>query len=129
MARVKTEVERLLSEVRGAEEAVRKVLGDVPTTRVTETAYTFVLADKDTVVQSTSGSATVFTVAPDPVNAIPIGTVIGFEQYGAGVLTIAAGSGVTIRNPHDGLGVSAQYGGGALRKIATNEWMITGMLE
>lgn len=101
----------------------------VTTTTQSGTSYTFDLDDANTIVQSTNGSATTFTVPPNSSVAYVVGTVIGFEQYGAGVLTIAAGSGVTIRNPHAGLDVSAQYGGGALRKIATNEWMITGMLE
>ena len=99
------------------------------TTTQSGTSYTFALTDKDTIVQSTNGSATIFTVPANATVAFPVGTVIGFEQYGAGVLSIAAAGGVTINNPHAGLSVSAQYGCGAVRKIATNEWMIIGMLE
>lgn len=99
------------------------------TTQQAGTSYTFALADAETVVQSTNGSAVTFTVPANATAAFPIGTVIGFEQYGAGALTMAAAGGVTVRNPHAGLTVSAQYGGGALRKIGTDEWMITGMLE
>lgn len=106
-----------------------KADSDVATTQQAGASYTFALADKGKVVQSTNGSATTFTVPANATVAFPVGSVIGFEQYGAGLLSIAAAGGVTIRNPHAGLDVSAQYGGGALRKIATDEWMITGMLE
>jgi len=92
------------------------------------TSYTFSLADRGTMVESTSSSATTFTVPTNATAAFDIGAVISFREYGTGALTIAGASGVTIRTPTS-LIVRTQYGSGFIQKRATNEWVLSGDMQ
>lgn len=96
--------------------------------RQTGTTYTFVLTDVSKVIEMNNAAANTVTVPPNSSVAFPVGTVIELLQYGAGQTTIAAGSGVTIRSAGAKLKLSGQYSGGALRKIATDEWALVGDL-
>jgi hypothetical protein len=91
--------------------------------------YTFVLADRGTMVEGTSGSAQTFTVPPNSTAAFQVGTVIAFRQYGTGSatgqLTIAAGAGVTLRTASS-LTTRAQYSIGSIHKRGTDEWIVSG---
>jgi len=58
------------------------------------TTYTLVQGDEDTGVETTNASAVTVT-APQ----LAVGTQIPILQDGAGQITIAAGSGVTLRSP------------------------------
>lgn len=92
------------------------------------TSYTAVLADANTRVRFTSASPVAFTVPPNSSVAYPVGTFIEYEQAGAGAVTATAGAGVTIRN-RAGFDVTAgQYAVAGLRKVATDEWSLTGDL-
>jgi len=92
------------------------------------TTYTFGLADASTAVEFTSSSAVTATVPPNGSVAFPVGTVIELLQYGTGQLTIAPGSGVTIRSADGLLSARTQYSSLSLRKRATNEWVLAGDL-
>lgn len=92
------------------------------------TAYTLALTDAGAVVESTSASAVAVTVPLNATVAFPVGTVIEVLQYGAGQLTIAAASGVTLRNPSS-LTTRAQYSSVALRMRAVDEWIVSGDLS
>lgn len=92
------------------------------------TTYTFVLADAETIVEFTSGSAVTVTVPPNSSVAFNAGTCIEILQYGAGTVTVAAGVGVTVRSPSGMLDLNGQYSAAVLRKRATNEWMLEGDL-
>ena len=91
------------------------------------TAYTLALTDAGLVVECTSASATTITVPVSTSVAFPVGTVIEILQYGAGQVTIAAASGVTLRNPSS-LTTRAQYSSISLRMRATDEWVVSGDL-
>lgn len=92
------------------------------------TSYTADLADANTRIRFTSASPITFTVPPNASVAFPIGTFIEFEQAGGGAVTATAGVGVTITN-RAGFDVTAgQYAVAGLRKVATNEWSLTGDL-
>lgn len=91
------------------------------------TTYTLALADQGKVVELTSATAVTVTVPPNSSVAFPVGTVIEFLQYGAGQATLAAGSGVTLRNPSS-LTTRAQYSTVAIRKRDTDEWCANGDL-
>jgi len=93
-------------------------------------AYTFALTDSGTIVESTSASALTFTVPTNASVAFPVGTRLDVTQYGAGVLSVAAAAGVTIRSL-GGTGTRAlagQYASATLYKRATNEWVLIGAL-
>lgn len=90
-------------------------------------AYTLALADAGLVVETTSASAVTITVPANATVAFPVGTVIEVLQYGAGQVTIAAASGVTLRSASS-LTTRAQYSSVALRLRAANEWVVSGDL-
>lgn len=91
------------------------------------TTYTAALADAGRCVEMNNSAANTFTVPPNSSVAFPVGTVIEVCQYGAGQTTIAAGAGVTIRNPSS-LTTRAQFSTVTLRQRAANEWVLTGDL-
>jgi hypothetical protein len=93
----------------------------------TGTTYTFVLTDQNKWVSFNNASAVTVTVPPNSSVAFPVGTQIEGAQLGAGQVTFAQGSGVTIRNV-PGLKIAAQYGVYGLMKIATDEWVLYGRL-
>lgn len=88
-------------------------------------SYTAVLADAGTCVEMNVAGANDFTVPPNSSVAFAIGTTISILQYGAGQVTLVAGAGVTLRNSAS-LTTRAQYSTIAIRKRATNEWIVTG---
>lgn len=79
-------------------------------------------------VHSTSATAVTLTV---PANASEpfygVGSTIEVVQYGAGQVTIAAASGVTIRTAAS-YTTRAQYSSVTLRKIGSDEWLLSGDL-
>lgn len=98
----------------------------------TQTAnYTLVIADAGKSVEINAAGATTLTIPPNVSVAFPIGTVIEVVRLGAGILTIAQGSGVTLPNKVEAAGttnrtVTAQYGVARLRKRATDQWVLSG---
>jgi len=98
----------------------------------TGTTYTFVLADGsaaggNTLVTASNASAQTYTVPPNSSVAFPVGTQIDLMQLGAGVVTVAAGAGVTI-NSNGGLVVGARYVGVTLIQVSANSWVLVGNL-
>jgi len=90
--------------------------------------YTFALADRGTLVESTSASPVAFTVAPDGTVNFVVYTIVCWRQYGAGQITLTPGSGVTIRTPSSLLS-RVQYSTGCLQKRASNEWIASGDMQ
>ena len=84
------------------------------------TARTLVLSDAYKYIRATSSSATTITIPPNADVAFEIGTQIDFSQQGAGILSFAAGSGVTMNSTS--LSISERYQGATAVKVATNEW-------
>lgn len=75
-----------------------------------------------------SGSATTITVPTNATTAISVGKRIDFVQTGAGQVTFAGASGVTI-NATPGLKLRAQYSVCSLIKTATDTWILVGDLS
>lgn len=95
----------------------------------TQTAnYTLVLGDAGKTVEMNLGSDLTLTVPPNSSVAFPVGTIIEVARYGSGGVTIAAGSGVTIRSRGGLLTIGNRYGAVSLRKRATDEWVLVGDL-
>ena len=92
----------------------------------TGATYTFVLGDaNNTLVTASNASAITVTVPPNSSVAYPVGAILQLAQGGAGQVTIAAGSGVTI-NYTPGLKLRAQYSVASLVQTATNTWLLSG---
>jgi hypothetical protein len=88
----------------------------------TGTAYTLALADQEGVVEMNNAAANTLTVPANATIAFPIGTKISVLQEGAGLTTIAAAGGVTVRNVG---ALAGQYKTSLLLKRATDEWIQT----
>lgn len=60
--------------------------------------------------------------------AFPVGEQLDVCQVGAGKLTLAQGSGVTINSKSSNKAIGAQYVCVTLVKTATDTWLLTGDL-
>lgn len=89
-------------------------------------SYQLVLADAYKLVKMTKATANNLTVPPNSTAAFLVDTEILIMQYGAGTVTVVAGSGVTIRTSSGGLTTPGQYRLLSLIKIGTDEWLLTG---
>lgn len=92
----------------------------------TGTTYTLALTDATKTVTLTNASAITLTVPPNSSVAFPIGSQVVLAQLGAGQVTIAAGSGVTLYSNGTKLKITGQYGVASLIKIATDTWIVAG---
>lgn len=98
----------------------------IPINTQTGTGYTLALTDKGYCVEMNNASSNTLTIPPDSSVAFAIGTTLLIRQMGTGNTTIAAGSGVTIRNPHLTLKLAKQYATVSLHKRGADEWCIDG---
>lgn len=100
---------------------------------LTEVEYTdsatLALTDAGKLIRGNKGTAMTITVPPNSDVAFPTGTQIVVYAAGAGQVSIAAGTGVTIRSPGSKLKLTAQYDQASLIKRGTNEWLLTGGLS
>ncbi|HUC87631.1 MAG TPA: hypothetical protein VMR95_00595 [Candidatus Binatia bacterium] len=89
--------------------------------------YTFVLADAGDEVDYNSSSAGTFTIPTHASVAFPLGTIIGCRQLGAGQLTIAGASGVTLLYSNAAV-TRTQYSLITLTQdlVTTNTWYVDG---
>lgn len=94
----------------------------------TGTTYTLVLTDAHKLVTLSNASAITCTVPPNSSVAFETGDQVNLLQLGAGQVTIAAGSGVTIRSEGSKLKLKGQYATATLVKIASDEWVAIGNL-
>ena len=98
----------------------------VPENAQTVTAYTLALTDPGKMLTLSNASAITLTVPNNTSAAIDVGTRVDVIQYGAGQVTVAAGTGVTLRSSGSKLKITGQYSGATLWKKATNEWVLIG---
>ena len=94
----------------------------------TGTTYTTVLADDGKLVTCDNGSPIALTIPPNSSVAYGIGTQINVMQLGAGVVTVTAGAGVTLRSAGTKLKTNGQYAVATCCKIATDTWVVIGNL-
>lgn len=88
--------------------------------------YTLVLGDAGKCIDLTAATGKTVTVPANASVAFPVGTVVEVAQLGAGQVTIAAAGGVTVSEPDSKLKTAKQYAVVALRKTATNVWVLSG---
>lgn len=89
---------------------------------------TLALIDAGGLIRMNVATANNFTIPPNSSVAFDIGTVIDGLQYGAGLTTIVAGSGVTVQSRGSALKSAGQYAGWSAVKTGTDEWWVTGDL-
>ena len=86
------------------------------------------LAERDSMIEMNSASATTLTVPTNATVAWPVGTSIDVLRVGAGAVDVAAAGGVTI-NATPGLKLRAQWSSATLIKRATDTWVLVGDLS
>lgn len=94
---------------------------------VSSTTYTVALADPGKVKQMDNASAIAVTVPTNASAAIPVGSHVDFVQAGAGRVTFAGDTGVTVPAT-PGLTTRTQGSACSLLKVATNTWRLIGDL-
>lgn len=106
--------------------AVERVVNEINTRLKvksdTGTTYTITLDDEDYVIQHTNASAIAVTVPTNANAPFEIGAAIHPAQWGAGQVTVAGDTGVTVRTAST-LKTRAQYSMCSLVKVGTNEWV------
>ena len=90
------------------------------------TAYTLVLSDAGKFIRLANANPITVTVPPDASVAFPIGSFVEIEQAGAGIITVAEGSGVTINSKDDGDETDGQHSTVRLVKVASDTWTLIG---
>lgn len=103
---------------------VKSIVSTVDVNTQTGTSYTLVLADAGKLVTMSNASASTLTVPANSSVAYPVGTVIGVARLGAGAVTVAGATGVTINGTTPGSeSISGQYDTVGLTKLATDTWI------
>ena len=92
----------------------------------TVTTYNLVLTDAHKTVTLTNGSAIDARIPLNSGTAFPIGTRIELLQGGAGQVTVAPTSGVTLNASGGKTKLAAQYAQATILKVATNTWYLFG---
>lgn len=94
----------------------------------TGTTYTLVLADNGKLVTLSNASAIALTVPTNASVAFPTGAIINIQQIGAGQVTVAGDTGVTVTST-PGLKLRAQYSAASIVKTGTDSWTLIGDLS
>jgi hypothetical protein len=93
----------------------------------TGTTYTLVLTDNGRLVTLSNASAITLTVPTNASVAYATGAVINIQQIGAGQVTVAGDTGVTVTGT--GTKLRTQYSAAALVKTGTDSWTLIGDLS
>jgi hypothetical protein len=109
--------------------------GLVQFTLNTQSGSTYTVANTDiyqVLVQATNASTKTITIAPDStLTSAGVGSAIAFLNSGAGLLTFAAGAGVTIVSAGavSAAPTLAQYKSCVAIRISANSWTIVGAIS
>lgn len=91
---------------------------------------TLVLAQANQYLRSTAGSPITVTVPTNASVAYPLGTEVHIRQAGAGQVTLAGDTGVTLNAPFEGTLLLAGEGATVtLKKVGADEWDVFGLVE
>ena len=95
----------------------------------TGTTYDVVLSDDGKLITASNAASIALTIVPNSSVAFGIGTQINVMQLSAGVVTITAGAGVSLRSEGSKLKTKGQYAVVTCVKIDTDEWVVVGNLS
>lgn len=90
--------------------------------------YTLVLTDRSKWLNLSNAADKTLTIPPNGTVAFPVGTSIMMSNDAAGLFTVAAGVGVTLRAQGGKVKLAGQFAVAALQKLAANEWVVFGNL-
>jgi hypothetical protein len=96
----------------------------------TGASYSLLLTDQQKLVTMSNASANTVTFPLNATVAFPVGTVVTIAQIGAGQTTLVATGGVTLNKPAtQSLILAEQYATVTAVKLATDTWLLSGMLQ
>ena len=101
---------------------------DVPQ-NYTNTSFTLALSDRGKHIYTSNGTSQTITIANNATVAFPVGTAISIVSQGAGTITVARGTGVSLylaANNTSADRTIATYGMATLLKVAADTWFISG---
>lgn len=101
---------------------------NLSTNAQTGTTYTLALTDNSQIVEISNASPITLTVPANTSVAFPTGSQINILQTGAGQITVAGTSGVTV-NATPGLKLRTQWSSATLIKRGTDTWVLVGDLS
>ncbi len=117
----------------GADLSAQGTLGSGPVVLARRTvntqagSYTLAIADEGAAIHMTNAAAVMLTIPPNSTVAFPIGSEIEVVALGAGVVTVAGDTGVSINGVSAGSAdIAAQWQGTVLRKYDTDAWLLIG---
>lgn len=90
------------------------------------TSYTAQASDASAYIRFTNSGGITFTIPANSTVPFPIGTVIGYEQAGAGTVTLAGAGGVALHSRGALLTTAAQYAVVQVKKTGTDRWVVVG---
>lgn len=109
--------------------AATEVFGQAQTVNAqTGTTYTLAASDAGKLVTLSNAGAITLTVPQDSDATIAVGTYVDLYQLGAGQVTVAAGSGATLRVSGLTAKARAQYSRLGVQKVSANTWVVFGDL-
>jgi hypothetical protein len=89
---------------------------------------TFALTDAQTVQNCTNAAAITITIPTNATVAFAVGTELAIVRQGAGTVAIAPAAGVTLNSKDAKRSIDGQYASCALKKTATDTWLLVGAL-
>jgi hypothetical protein len=92
----------------------------------TGTTYSPILTDNGKLITLDNANPITLTVAPNSTYAFAIGAQVNIQAIGAGQVTVAAGSGVTVNGT--GTKLRVQWSAATLVKMGTDSWTLIGDL-
>jgi hypothetical protein len=95
----------------------------------TATTYTLGVDDISKAIVFSNNSSITLTIPPESTYPFVNGQTFIVIQKGSGVVTVTAGSGVTLRSKSSYVKTAGQYSEIRLIKIGTNEWLLSGDLS
>jgi hypothetical protein len=98
----------------------------IPLNTQTGTTYTLTANDAGQLVTLTNASAITLTVPTNASVPFAIGTQITIAQSGAGQVTVAGDTGVTVSAADSFLKLRTQWSAATLIKTGTNSWILIG---
>jgi hypothetical protein len=103
------------------------VASRTPISQKTDSYTLSALTERDSLIEMGKATAQTVTIPTNATVAYPVGTSIDILQTGAGQVTIAGASGVTV-NATPGLKLRTQWSSATLFKRATDTWVVMGDL-
>jgi hypothetical protein len=105
-----------------------KVASYTPIVQKTDSYTLSALTERDSLIEMGKATAQTLTIPTNASVAFPVGTSLDILQTGAGQVTIAGASGVTV-NGTPGLKLRTQWSSATLFKRAENTWVVMGDLS